>query len=383
MSNSQEDQSKQIKTEEGLGFQPGTTSQPQPQTQTQSTTQPAKADEGLGFQPGTTSQPTPQGAGQAGQEEESDDETPLDYYEVLGLKHSASSARIEQAYKNMALRYHPQNYLGSDTKANETRFAHLSEAYQVLSDPDKRREYDEYLKKNKDKFRDYQNKHQQECRQNQRNWRQLPVIHFRFHPYSPFKELFGYRPMNPFDMFNQFMNQGLFEEDDLDFYGWGHRPLANFGGFPRIRNDFFGDNEIRDFMRGHNHQRCIDARNQAAQGTQDAQQPQETRKTEGSQDAKRPEQTGPIEISRSIVKHTKIENGVRTTITETKKVGADGHVDHVVKEEVDDGKGNKRVRYLNALPELKKKEISDHQSRTSQKNLPEKKEDTAQHPKKE
>lgn len=364
MSNSQEDQSKQIRNEEGLGFQPGTTSQPTPQ-------------------------PQPQTAGQAGQEEENDDETPLDYYEVLGLKHSASPARIEQAYKNMALRYHPQNYLGSDTQANETRFAHLSEAYQVLSDPDKRREYDEYLKKNKDKFRDFQNKHQQECRQNRRNWRQLPVIHFRFHPYSPFRELFGYRPMNPFDMFNQFMNQGLFEDDDLDFYGWGHRPLSNFGGFPRIRNEFFGDHEIRDFMRGHNHQRCIDARNQAAQGTQGAQdiqgaqQPQETRKAEGSQEARRPEQTGPIEISRSIVKHTKIENGVRTTITETKKVGADGHVDHVVKEEVDDGKGNKRVRYLNALPELKKKEISDHQSRTSQKNLSEKKEDTAQPPKKE
>lgn len=347
MSTNQEDQSKKINQNEG--FQPGTTdggdAQAPPQTQ-------------------VPPQPAQQGQQAQGHEEDSDDETPLDYYEVLGLSHGATPARIERAYKNMALRYHPQNYLGSDRQANETRFAHLSEAYQVLSDPEKRRQYDEYIKKNHDKFRDFQNKHQAEIRQNRRNWRQLPVIHFRFHPYSPFNELFGYRPINPFDMFNQFLNQGMFEDEDLDFYGWGPRPISH-GVFPRIRNDFFGDREIRDFIHGLEEDRRKPQI--GAQHAQHAPQPQQAK------EGKTQESAAPVEISRSVIKHTKIENGIRTTVTETKKVGADGHVEHMIKEETDDGRGHKRVRYLDALPELKKKEISDHQARTAPKEVADKK----------
>lgn len=333
--------------------------------------------------------PAPEPTQQQQKHEEEDLETPLDYYETLGVKHGAGPATIDKAYRRQALRYHPQNYMGTNARANETRFAHISEAYQVLSDPDKRRDYDEYLKKNNDKFREFQKQHSQKQREEAKRWNQLPVLHFRFHPYSPFEELFGYRPMNPFEQFNQFLSHGLFDRDDLDFYGF-NRPMlgfghhggfgSGFGGYGHGRghladDEFFGDREIRDFLRGnygqqgqlHNHQE--QPAQQPAQQTQPAQPAQQTQ----------PAQHHPVMISKSITKHTKIENGVRTTITETKKVGADGNVDHQIKEETEDQYGNRRVRYLDALPDSKRKEITEHQSKpaTQQSQAPSQEQKTA------
>lgn len=295
--------------------------------------------------------------------EEDEMETPLDYYETLGLKHSAGPSRIERAYRSLSLRYHPQNYAGSDGKANETRFAHISEAYQVLSDPEKRRKYDEYLMKNNDKFREYQKQAGVKAREEARKWKHLPVLHFRFHPYSPFNELFGYRPMNPFDQFNQFLSHGLFEDDDLDFYGFrqpqiglgGFGGLSGFGGFPRIRDNFFGDREIRDLLHGTDEEFERVAKKAELKDT-----PQ--KKEEATAQAPTQTQNNPIEVSRTITKHTKIHNGIRTTVTETKKVHADGQVEHLIKEETEDKEGNRKVRYLDALPDSKRKEIADHQA---------------------
>ena len=65
-----------------------------------------------------------------------------DYYEVLGVDKSADEAAIKKAYRALAKKYHPDVNPG-DAEA-EKKFKEASEAYAVLSDPEKRRQYDQY-----------------------------------------------------------------------------------------------------------------------------------------------------------------------------------------------------------------------------------------------
>ncbi|MEK9781578.1 MAG: molecular chaperone DnaJ [Flavobacteriales bacterium] len=65
-----------------------------------------------------------------------------DYYEILGISKGASEAEIKKAYRKMAIKYHPDKNPG-DTTA-EANFKKAAEAYEVLSDPQKRSQYDQY-----------------------------------------------------------------------------------------------------------------------------------------------------------------------------------------------------------------------------------------------
>ena len=65
-----------------------------------------------------------------------------DFYEVLGVARRASVAEITDAYRKLAIRFHPDKNPGD--KAAEARFKEVSAAYDVLSDADKRKNYDEF-----------------------------------------------------------------------------------------------------------------------------------------------------------------------------------------------------------------------------------------------
>lgn len=69
-------------------------------------------------------------------------ESKRDYYEVLGVSKDADEATLKKAYRQVAKKYHPDMNPG-DAEA-EKKFKEASEAYAVLSDPEKRRQYDQF-----------------------------------------------------------------------------------------------------------------------------------------------------------------------------------------------------------------------------------------------
>jgi curved DNA-binding protein len=65
-----------------------------------------------------------------------------DYYNILGVKRNASESEIKQAYRRLARKYHPDVNPGD--KSAEEKFKQMNEAYEVLSDKEKRKKYDKY-----------------------------------------------------------------------------------------------------------------------------------------------------------------------------------------------------------------------------------------------
>ena len=69
-------------------------------------------------------------------------QTKRDYYEVLGVSRGTSAEEIKKAYRRLALKYHPDRNPGD--KEAEEKFKEAAEAYAVLSDSEKRAQYDQF-----------------------------------------------------------------------------------------------------------------------------------------------------------------------------------------------------------------------------------------------
>ena len=65
-----------------------------------------------------------------------------DYYDVLGVNRDASAEDIKKAYRKLAMQYHPDRNPGN--REAEEKFKEAAEAYEILTDPDKRARYDRF-----------------------------------------------------------------------------------------------------------------------------------------------------------------------------------------------------------------------------------------------
>ena len=65
-----------------------------------------------------------------------------DYYEILGVDRSATGSELKKAFKRLAIKYHPDKNPGN--KEAEDKFKEAAEAYEVLSDQQKRTAYDQF-----------------------------------------------------------------------------------------------------------------------------------------------------------------------------------------------------------------------------------------------
>src|SRR5690606_40544327 len=66
----------------------------------------------------------------------------VDYYEVLGLDRNATTEEVRKAYRKLARKYHPD--VNPNDEGAKQRFQEINEAHEVLSDPEKRKKYDQY-----------------------------------------------------------------------------------------------------------------------------------------------------------------------------------------------------------------------------------------------
>lgn len=70
----------------------------------------------------------------------------MDYYDILGIKKNASADDVKNAYRKLALKYHPDKATPENKMNHEEQFKKISDAYSVLSDPEKRKKYDMFGK---------------------------------------------------------------------------------------------------------------------------------------------------------------------------------------------------------------------------------------------
>ncbi len=131
-----------------------------------------------------------------------------DYYKVLGVDKNATQDAIKKAYRKLAIKHHPDKNKGN--KQSEEKFKEVAEANDVLSDPEKRKKYDE-MGSNWNQYQNYQqqpnqgNTYRQYARQGGGQSRQYS---------GDINEMFGGRGGGFSDFFNMFFSGGGFGQGD-------------------------------------------------------------------------------------------------------------------------------------------------------------------------
>ena len=129
-----------------------------------------------------------------------------DYYEILGISKTATADEIKRAYRNLALKYHPDRVHADKKKEAEEKFKEISEAYEVLTDAQKKSTYDQYGHAGVDNT----------FKQGGFTWQD-------FHHFEDLKDIFG-----GFDLSDLFRGFGFESESSEESYG-------GFGGPGRRR----------------------------------------------------------------------------------------------------------------------------------------------------
>eukprot|EP01084_Bolivina_argentea_P236014 396974_1 len=79
-----------------------------------------------------------------------------DYYTILGIKKNATPQEIKKAYRKLAMKWHPDRNLNNKTKA-ESKFKEIGQAYSILSDETKRKNYDQFGTNKPQNFNNFSN----------------------------------------------------------------------------------------------------------------------------------------------------------------------------------------------------------------------------------
>ncbi|XP_035226137.1 dnaJ homolog subfamily B member 3-like, partial [Stegodyphus dumicola] len=145
----------------------------------------------------------------------------VDYYGALELSRTATTQEVKQAYRRLALKWHPDKNLDRKEEA-EKKFKEINEAYEVLSDEKKRKIYDQYGKEGLEGG----------AKRMRRHYHGRGAESMFDHDFSPFFQ-FSFR--NPEDVFREFFGGDPFA--DL-FGGNSDRKNQNGSGSLRTRDPF-------------------------------------------------------------------------------------------------------------------------------------------------
>jgi len=136
--------------------------------------------------------------------------TKRDYYEILGISKTASADEIKKAYRNLALKYHPDRVPADKKKEAEEKFKEISEAYEVLTDAQKKATYDQYGHAGVDSS----------FKQGGFTWQD-------FHHFDDLKDIFGGFDLS--DLFRGFGFESDSFEESFGGFGGGRRAGARRG----------------------------------------------------------------------------------------------------------------------------------------------------------
>ena len=122
-----------------------------------------------------------------------------DWYNILGVERDARDAQVKAAYRKLAKKYHPDAHPGD--KECEARFREITEAYTILSDPVKRKKYDEELSRGQKE--DFQSRGRKNTKQRTGADAGTDTVNVDFQNISRnFEQFFGFNP-NTKDVVNE------------------------------------------------------------------------------------------------------------------------------------------------------------------------------------